>query len=343
MTRSALILIVAGAALFFLQAALAQEATQSGGRLDRSVLPIPEPPFKGKIGRTAADSVPDFPKGVEAPEGAPNVLLILTDDVGFGASSTFGGPIQTPNLQRLADAGLRYNMFHTTALCSPTRAALILGRNHHSVHSGVITEFATGYPGYNSLVPKSAGSVGEVLKENGYNTSWFGKAHNVPDWMSSQAGPFDLWPVGLGFEYFYGFLGGDSDQWHPACMELLLSRLIFVLPILWFGRAGILPPAMSFSGRRAQAPSRSVGAPTSTYTVRWPDRTLTVASTAASCRGVGGWREFDPRGARFWRASLHEPSLCSVLSIWIATMKQSSASVAKLRGGGAILSTALQP
>ncbi len=182
-------------------------------------LPQTQPPFRGKIGRTAADSTPDFPKGVTAPQGAPNVLLILTDDVGFGASSTFGGPIQTPNFQRLADNGLRYNMFHTTALCSPTRAALITGRNHHSVASGIITEFATGYPGYNSLVPKSAGSVGAVLRDNGYNTSWFGKMHNVPDWMSSQAGPFDLWPSGLGFEYFYGFLGGDSDQWHPALYE----------------------------------------------------------------------------------------------------------------------------
>jgi arylsulfatase len=185
----------------------------------QEVLPQPEAAFKGTIGRTTKDSTPDFPKGVEAPQGAPNVLLILTDDVGFGASSTFGGPIQTPNFQRLADSGLRYNEFHTTALCSPTRAALITGRNHHSVASGVITEMATGYPGYNSLVPKSAGSVGEVLRESGYNTSWFGKMHNVPDWMSSQAGPFDLWPSGLGFEYFYGFLGGDSDQWHPALYE----------------------------------------------------------------------------------------------------------------------------
>src|SRR6516162_5660072 len=135
----------------------------------REILPKPEPPFQGKIGRTVKDSTPDFPKGVEAPAGAPNVLLILTDDVGFGASSTFGGPIQTPNFQRLADSGLRYTKYHTTALCSPTRAALITGRNHHSVASGSITEFATGYPGYNSLVPKSAGSVGAVLKDNGYN------------------------------------------------------------------------------------------------------------------------------------------------------------------------------
>jgi arylsulfatase A-like enzyme len=186
---------------------------------DAQVLPRPEPEFKGRIGRTVRDSTPDFPKGVEAPKGAPNILLILTDDVGFGASSTFGGPIQTPTFQQLANEGLRYNTFHTTALCSPTRAALITGRNHHSCASGVITEMATGYPGYNSLVPKSCGSVGEVLKENGYNTAWFGKMHNVPDWMSSQAGPFDLWPTGLGFEYFYGFLGGDSDQWHPALYE----------------------------------------------------------------------------------------------------------------------------
>jgi arylsulfatase len=184
-----------------------------------TVLPRPEAPFHGKIGRTVKESTPDFPKSVEAPEGAPNILLILTDDVGFGASSTFGGPIQTPNFQRVADDGLRYNMYHTTALCSPTRAALITGRNHHSVASGVITEMATGYPGYNSLVPPSAGSVGAVLRDSGYGTAWFGKMHNVPDWMSSQAGPFDLWPTGLGFDYFYGFLGGDSDQWHPALYE----------------------------------------------------------------------------------------------------------------------------
>jgi arylsulfatase A-like enzyme len=182
-------------------------------------LPKPQPAFQGVIERTAKDSKPDFPKGLEAPKGAPNVLLILLDDVGFGASSPFGGPIAMPTLQQLADNGLRYNTFHTTALCSPTRAALITGRNHHTDASGIITEMATGYPGYNSLIPRSSGSVGEGLRENGFNTSWFGKMHNVPDWMSSQAGPFDLWPSGLGFEYFYGFLGGDTDQWHPALFE----------------------------------------------------------------------------------------------------------------------------
>ena len=200
-------------------ACISQPVRAQDAPVDRTVLPRPEPPFKGKIGRTVKDSTPDFPKGIEAPKGAPNILLILTDDVGFGASSPFGGPIQTPNFQRLADSGIRYNTFHTTALCSPTRSALITGRNHHTNASGVITEMATGYPGYNSLLPRSSGSVGEALRENGYNTSWFGKMHNVPDWMSSQAGPFDLWPSGLGFEYFYGFLGGDTDQWHPALYE----------------------------------------------------------------------------------------------------------------------------
>ena len=185
----------------------------------QEVLPYPQPPFKGKIGRTAAESTPDFPKGIAAPKGAPNVLLIMTDDVGWGSSSTFGGPIPTPTYDRLAQSGLRYNAFHTTALCSPTRAALISGRNHHTASTGVITEMATGYPGYNSLMSKSCGTIGEILRGNGYNTAWFGKNHNVPDWQSSQAGPFDLWPTSLGFEHFYGFIGGDTDQWHPALFD----------------------------------------------------------------------------------------------------------------------------
>jgi len=181
----------------------------------QEVLPKPEQPFKGNVGRTAKESTPDFPKPLTAPNGAPNVLLIMPDDVGWSAASTFGGPIPTPNFDKLANSGLRFNNFHTTALCSPTRAALITGRNHHSCASGVITEF----PGYNTLMPKSCGTVAEVLKQNGYNTSWFGKNHNVPDWQSSQAGPFDHWPTGLGFEYFYGFIGGDTDQWHPAIFD----------------------------------------------------------------------------------------------------------------------------
>ena len=186
---------------------------------NRSILPIPDQPFKGKIGLRAADSVKDFPKEVKAPEGAPNVLLILTDDVGFGASSAFGGPVPTPTMERIANEGLRFNQFHTTALCSPTRAALLTGRNHHSVSTGGIMEIGVGYPGYNTLISQSKRGLGDILKLNGYNTAWFGKNHNVPDWHTSQAGPFDLWPTGLGFEYFYGFVGGDTSQWAPAIVE----------------------------------------------------------------------------------------------------------------------------
>jgi len=185
----------------------------------QTILPRPDPGFQGKIGRTVKESDKDFPKEVSAPKGAPNILLILTDDVGFGASSTFGGPIPTASMDRLAKDGLRYNNFHTTALCSPTRAALLSGRNHHSAATGIIMELGTGFPGYNSLMPKSAGTFAEILKQNGYNTSWYGKNHNVPDWQGSQAGPFDLWPTGLGFEYFYGFIGGDTNQWNPALFE----------------------------------------------------------------------------------------------------------------------------
>jgi len=190
-----------------------------GWAMAQEVLPRPEEPFNGHITRKMKDSTPDFPKEVQAPEGAPNILLIMTDDVGFGASTTFGGPISTPTMDRLAQAGLRYTQFHTTALCSPTRAALLSGRNHHSAATGVVMEMGTGYPGYNSLMPKSAGTFAEVLKQNGYNTAWYGKNHNVPDWHSSQAGPFDLWPTGLGFEYFYGFIGADANNWNPALYE----------------------------------------------------------------------------------------------------------------------------
>jgi len=194
-------------------------ASLSADELNRTILPIPDQPFKGKIGLRPSDSVKDFPQGVSAPKGAPNVLLILTDDVGFGASSTFGGPIPTPTFDRIANSGLRFNQFHTTALCSPTRAALLTGRNHHSVATACIMEAGVGYPGYNTLVPKSKRGLGDILKLNGYNTSWYGKNHNVPDWHTSQAGPFDLWPVGRGFEYFYGFVGGDTSQWTPAIVE----------------------------------------------------------------------------------------------------------------------------
>ncbi|AGA27070.1 arylsulfatase [Singulisphaera acidiphila] len=183
------------------------------------VLPPPPEPFRGKINLRAKDSTPDFPQPIQAPSGAPNILLVLLDDVGFGASSTFGGPCPTPTLEALAKRGLRYNQFHTTALCSPTRAALITGRNHHSTHTACIMEAGTGYPGYDTVMGKDTATVAELLKQNGWNTAWFGKNHNVPDWQSSQNGPFDLWPTGLGFEHFYGFVGGDTSQWRPATIE----------------------------------------------------------------------------------------------------------------------------
>jgi len=180
-----------------------------------SVLPVPPQPFAGKIGADIASSTPVFPKPVKAPDGAPNVVLILTDDVGFSAVSTFGGLIPTPHLDRLAARGLKYNMFHTTAMCSPTRASLLTGRNHHAVGSGTIIDLSTGFPGYWSIIPRSAATVAEVLRYNGYNTAFFGKHHNVPASQGSAAGPFDLWPTGLGFEYFYGFVGGETNQWEP--------------------------------------------------------------------------------------------------------------------------------
>jgi arylsulfatase A-like enzyme len=209
--------IAAAVSIGLLRVAFAQSTPLPPGA--SALLPVPEQPFGGVIGRKASESKPDFPKAVAAPEGAPNILLILTDDTGFGAPSTFGGPIPTPTLDRVAQAGLRYNNFHTTALCSPTRAALLTGRNHHSVGFGNISEFATGYPGYDSILPKSAGTIGNILVNNGYNTSWFGKNHLIPDWLESPDGPFDQWAGGLGFEYFYGFLGGDTDNWHPALFE----------------------------------------------------------------------------------------------------------------------------
>ena len=166
----------------------------------------------------ALESKPWWPPRVVPPKGAPNILLILTDDVGFGAPSTFGGVIPTPSLDRIAANGLRYTNFHTTSLCSPTRAALITGRNHHSVGFGVISEMATGYPGYNSVIGRDSATIGRILLENGYRTSWFGKNHNTPSYQASQAGPFDQWPTGMGFEYFYGFMGGDASQWTPGTL-----------------------------------------------------------------------------------------------------------------------------
>jgi len=186
---------------------------------DRSRLPLPEPEFKGVIGKTYLDSKEDWPKVPTPPEGAPNVVVILLDDVGFGQVSTFGGPVPTPALDKLAARGLRYNRFHTTAICGPSRAALITGRNHHNCGVGFLAEWATGFPSYNNMIPRSTATIGAVLKGNGYATSWFGKNHNTPDWESSVAGPFDRWPTGMGFDYFYGFIGGETHQYYPVLFE----------------------------------------------------------------------------------------------------------------------------
>jgi arylsulfatase A-like enzyme len=178
-------------------------------------LPPPDPKFGGVIEQKAADSKAWWAPRVVPPKGAPNVLLIMTDDVGFGAPGTFGGVVPTPALDRIANNGLRYTNFHSTSLCSPTRAALITGRNHHVAGSGVVGEIATGFPGYDSIIRKENGTVGAILKEHGYATSWFGKNHNTPTYQSTKFGPFDQWPGGMGFEYFYGFVGGDASQWTP--------------------------------------------------------------------------------------------------------------------------------
>jgi len=179
------------------------------------VLPKTPAPFAGKIEADRDQSKPDWPQQVKAPAGAPNILLVLLDDVGFGATSALGGPVKAPELDKLAAEGLRYNSFHVNSLCSPTRGALLSGRNDHEIGFGHVTEGATGYPGYNSVWPKSAASVAEVLKDNGYSTAAFGKWHNTPTWEVGPAGPFDRWPTKLGFEYFYGFLQAEDSQWEP--------------------------------------------------------------------------------------------------------------------------------
>jgi len=211
-------------AAFVLTAAFSASAQQITGTpgspsatmtIDGKQIPPPPMPFGGEIKESAKDSKPYWPPRVVPPKGAPNILLIMTDDQGYGVSGTFGGVIPTPALDRVAKAGLRYTQFHSTALCSPTRAALITGRNHHSVGSGVIGELSTGYPGYDSVIGVENATIGTILKENGYATSWFGKNHNTPSFQYSVAGPFDQWPSGMGFEYFYGFMGGETDQWTP--------------------------------------------------------------------------------------------------------------------------------
>jgi arylsulfatase A-like enzyme len=218
--------------------ARAQQTTGTPGSpsatttIDGSYLPPPPQPFSGVINLNAKDSKPAWPPTVVPRKGAPNILLIMTDDQGYGVSGTFGGLIPTPSMDRIAKMGLRYTQFHSTALCSPTRAALITGRNHHSVGFGVIGEMSTGYPGYNSVIGPESATVGEILRDNGYATSWFGKNHNTPSYQYSSAGPFNQWPVGMGFEYFYGFMGGETDQWTPY----LFQNTTQIFP--WVGKPG---------------------------------------------------------------------------------------------------------
>jgi len=179
------------------------------------VLPQPQPEFKGVIGTTYKDSKPDKIAVINPPKGAPNVLMILIDDSGFGQWGTFGGQTPTPNLDRLAKSGISFLRFHTTALCSPTRAALLTGRNHHSVGMGNITELADAYPGYSGQIPKTAAMFPEILRQNGYTTEYIGKNHQIADWETSLAGPYDRWPSLQGFDHFYGFIGGETNQWQP--------------------------------------------------------------------------------------------------------------------------------
>ncbi|HEY1687797.1 MAG TPA: arylsulfatase [Solirubrobacteraceae bacterium] len=187
----------------------------------REILPVPDIPPVGLTTYDAKDPDTAYPpiEPLRPPSGAPNVLIVLIDDVGFGASSAFGGPCQTPSFERLAAGGLKYNRFHTTALCSPTRSALLTGRNHHSVGMGNIAELATSAPGNNSIWPNTAAPIARMLNLNGYSTAQFGKCHEVPVWETSPMGPYRQWPIGMGFEYFYGFIGGETNQWYPALYE----------------------------------------------------------------------------------------------------------------------------
>ena len=196
---------------------------QSHGQNQREVLPIPNEAYAGPVVYDAKDPAAVFPPIAEIrpPQGAPNVLVVLIDDVGFGASSAFGGPVNTPVAERLAANGLKYNRFHTTALCSPTRAALLTGRNHHSVGMGAITEMAAAAPGYTSMIPNTKAAVAKTLRDNGYSTAQFGKCHEVPVWETSPMGPFDHWPTMQGFEKFYGFIGGETNQWFPEVFDNL--------------------------------------------------------------------------------------------------------------------------
>jgi arylsulfatase len=215
-------------------------------------LPAPVPAFGGEINTDALTSKAWWAPRVVPPANAPNVLLIITDDAGFGVPSTFGGVIPTPTMDRIAKEGLRYNRVFSTALCSPTRAALITGRNHHSAGFGVISEQSTGFPGYNSIINEDKATIGRMLLDNGYSTAWFGKDHNTPAFAASQVGPFDLWPTGLGFEYFYGFVGGDANQWQPNLFRNTTQIYPFTGKPNWNLVTGMADDAIDYISRMHQ-------------------------------------------------------------------------------------------
>jgi arylsulfatase len=208
--------VLLAASIVFAVSCAKKEAPTADGALDRTVLPIhePTPATIKELDARNATAPPRFE--VKAPEGAPNVVVVLIDDIGFGASESFGGPIRTPTLDRMASEGLRYNRFHTTALCSPTRVALLTGRNHHVNNAGAIMELATGFPGNTGIRPQSVTPLAEILRQNGYSTAAFGKYHETPPWEVSVSGPYERWPTGSGFDHFYGFIGGETNQWAPA-------------------------------------------------------------------------------------------------------------------------------
>ncbi|HOP45142.1 MAG TPA: sulfatase-like hydrolase/transferase, partial [Flavobacteriales bacterium] len=197
-----------------------QQATKApADGLDRTVLPIHEPERPTYTELDARNATPPPRWEVKAPEDAPNVVVVLIDDIGFGSSSAFGGPIHMPTLDKLAASGLKYNRFHTTALCSPTRVALLTGRNHHVNNAGAIMELATGFPGNTGIRPQSVTPLAEILRMNGYSTGAFGKYHETPPWEVSVSGPYDHWPTHSGFDKFYGFIGGETNQWAPAVYD----------------------------------------------------------------------------------------------------------------------------
>jgi arylsulfatase A-like enzyme len=217
--------------------------------IDGEQLPAPDPKFGGVIKDDALSSTAWWAPRIVPPKEAPNVLLIITDDAGFGVPSTFGGVIPTPTMDRIANEGLRYNNIHSTALCSPTRAALITGRNHHSAGFGVISEQSTGFPGYNSIIAEDKATIGRMLLDNGYATSWFGKNHNTPAFAASQIGPFNQWPTGMGFEYFYGFVGGDANQWQPNLFRNTTQIYPFLGKADWNLITGMADDAIDYLNR----------------------------------------------------------------------------------------------